>query len=51
MKNQPHLTKEERERYQRARVMFVLRLLFYVHIVAYVITNGFFLLVFGRVGL
>lgn len=42
MKNQPYLTKEEHERYQRARVMFVLRLLFYVHIVAYVITNGIF---------
>lgn len=51
MKDQPYLTKEEYEGYQRARITFVLKLLFYVHLVAYVVTNGVFLLLFERVGL
>lgn len=51
MNNQAYLTKEEHERYQQARLALVLRLLFYLHLVAYLVTNSFFLFLFGRVGL
>lgn len=51
MNDQPYLTREEHDRYQQARITFVLRLLFYVHLVAYIGTNGVFLFLFGRVGL
>ncbi len=51
MNDQPDLTREAHERYQQARIVFVLRLLFYIHLVAYVATNGVFVFFFGRVGL
>ena len=51
MNDQPYLTQEEHERYQRARIVWTLELLFYLHLAAYVITNGVFLILFGRVGL
>ena len=51
MKDRPYPTREEHERYQRARITVVISLLFYVHLAAYLVTNGVFLFLFGRVGL